>query len=94
MAKGLLTNSELVDTLIVDLNNLVKEYSNGQYIQACCYITQMSQKLLNLRKSIDSDLKSRDECIEALKRELRAAGREVVDISPELIDNNEKDGAK
>lgn len=68
--KGLYTNSELVDTLIVDLNNVLKELVSGQYIQACCYVTQMSQKLVNLRKTIDKDLQNKDRIIEELKSAL------------------------
>lgn len=83
MADGLYTNSELVDSLLVDLNNVIKEYANGQYIQACCVITGMTQKLLNLRKTIDDDLKNRDKTIETLKEELRMAGHAVTDMKPE-----------
>jgi hypothetical protein len=38
------------------------------------------QKLVQLRQHIDDDLKNRDETIQSLKDELRACGREVVDI--------------
>lgn len=71
MANGLLTNKELVDTIIVDLNNLLKEAMSGQYIRMCSYVTQISQKLANLRTTIDSDLKSRDDHIEDLKNQLK-----------------------
>ena len=82
MAKGLYSNAELVDTIIVDLNNLTKELASGQYIQYCSLISRMGQKLANLRKSIDADLRHKDEMIETLKDELRVAGREVVDMTP------------
>lgn len=84
--KGLYTNSELVDTIIVDLNNIIKETVNGQYIQACTIITQTAQKLINLRTAIDNDLKSKDKTIDDLKAALRRAGVEVIDIpAAELI---------
>lgn len=82
MANGIYTNTELIDTVILDLNNTLKELFSGQYIQACCNVTQMSQKLLNLRNTIDNDLKNRDETIAKLKNELRNAGVTVEDIDP------------
>ena len=92
MANGLYSNSEIVDSLISDLNTVIKETASGQYLQACCYITGMVQKLTNLRRTIDNDLKNRDETIEQLKRELRSAGREIVDVAPEKL--IKKDGAE
>lgn len=83
MNNGLFTNTELMDSVIVDLNNMLKELFSGQYIQACCHITQMSQKLVNLRNTIDNDLKNREETIERLKQVLRDSGIEVRDITPE-----------
>ena len=85
MAKGIYTNSELVDTIIVDLNNVLKEAVNGQFINACRIVTMMSQKLVNLKTTIDNDLKSRDQLIADLKNELRAAGREVIEVPEEEL---------
>ena len=83
MANGIYTNAELVDSLLSDLNNLLRDQAGGQYIQAAAVVTGMAQKLLNLRTGIDADLKNRDETIATLKEELRACGREVVEIAPE-----------
>ena len=80
---GIMTNKELVGSLIQDLNNLVKEQNSGQHIQACTTIVSMAQKLANLYKTIDDDLKNRDETIQSLKDELRECGREVIDIPAE-----------
>jgi hypothetical protein len=80
MANGLYNNTELMDSVIVDLNNTLKELFSGQYIQACCHVTQMSQKLVNLRNTIDNDLKNREATIETLKRQLREMDCEVVDV--------------
>lgn len=85
MAKGILSNSELVETLIVDLNNVLKEAVNGQYIQACVIVSHMSQKLLNLRKGINADIDSKNQIIESLKEELRNAGCTVEDVTPEEL---------
>ena len=85
MANGLYTNTELMDSVIVDLNNTLKELFSGQYIQACCNVTQMSQKLVNLRNTINNDLNNRDETIKTLKDRLRKAGVEVIDVPAEDI---------
>ena len=83
MANGIMTNKELVGSLIQDLNNLVKEQQAGQHLQACAIIVSMTQKLTNLYNTIDDGVKNRDEIIATLKDELRACGREVVEVEPE-----------
>ena len=83
MANGTYTNTELVDTLIVDLNNLPKDLTNGQFIHACAIVAQMGQKLLNLREGIQSDLDNKNKIIEDLKQQLRNAGAEVNDLTAE-----------
>lgn len=91
MANGLFTNVELVDTIIVDLNSIIKNVMTGQYLQVCSQISAMAQKLVNLRTGIENEMKSRNETIETLKQELRAVGENVVDISSdELIELMEK----
>lgn len=92
MANGIYTNAELIDSLIIDLNELVKDQISGQYIGACTMIHHMAQKLGSLRKTIDNDLRNRDEIIKTLKEELRRCGREVKDITPEEL--IKKDGAE
>ena len=97
MAKGLLTNKELVESLILDLNSLPKALVDGQFIQFCSTVSQMGQKLGNLCKTIDDDLKNRDKIIETLKEELRLAGHEVNDMTPQqFVDDfmNKKDGGE
>lgn len=97
MAKDILTNSELIDSVIIDLNSLEKSLINGQFLQFCATIANIGQKLVNLRKTIDDDLKNREKTIETLKEELRAAGHGVKDMTPqqfidEVMDKEEKDG--
>ena len=90
MANGLLTNTELIESLLVDLNEFLKQQINGQFIQASCIVAKMSQKLINLRATIDNDLKSREKTIETLKEELRNCGVEVQTIRPQEIIENAK----
>ena len=86
MTNGIMTNKELVGSLIQDLNNLVKEQQAGQHLQACQIIVGMTQKLANLYNTIDDDLKNRDKTIDSLKQQLRAAGVEVIDVPPEKLE--------
>ena len=93
MANGLYTNSELIDTIINDLNTVLKQALTGQYLQACLQIAGISQKLVNLRDTIDNDLKNRNKTIETLKEELRNAGRGVQDMTTnEFVDDLMKKG--
>ena len=96
MANGLYTNSELIETIIVDMNNMIKEALSGQYVQICYIVTAMTQKLMNLKKGIDADLASKDKVIEQLKDQLRAAGVEIEDMTPEefIEKHGKKDGAE
>lgn len=77
---GTYTNSELIKSLVADLNALIKNELCGEYVMACAIVTGMTQKLMNLQKTIDNDLKNRDETIESLKAQLRKCGCEVVEI--------------
>lgn len=80
MANGIYSNSELIKSLVADLNALVKNELCGEYVMACAIVTGMAQKLMNLQKTIDNDLKNRDETIEMLKERLRACGQEVIEV--------------
>ena len=93
MANGLYSNVELIESLIADLNEVIKNTVSGQYLQASITITGMTQKLTNLRQTIDNDLKNRDRTIEELKRQLRSMGAEIVEMTPEQYANEiKKDG--
>lgn len=88
MANGVYTNSEIIDSLIVDLNSFLKEQISGQFLRSSLIAAQMAQKLTNLRETIDNDLKNRDQTIETLKEELRMAGHTVTDMTPEKFINH------
>jgi len=90
MANGLFTNTELIDSLIIDLNALPKELINGQYIQFCTLVSQMGQKLVSLKKGVPADIESKNKIIEDLKEQLRNCGIEVVTIP---VSDLKKDGA-
>ena len=83
---GIYTHSELIDSIMQDLNSLVKCHMIGEHVTACAIMTGISQKLLKLKEGVANDLKNREETIEQLKEELRACGREVVDVPVENIE--------
>lgn len=83
---GLLTNKELINSIINDLNEYLKAQASGQMLQAAAIMAGVSQKLLNLYRTVDDDLKSRDKTIDNLKQQLRAAGVEVIDVPPEKLE--------
>ncbi len=83
MKNGIYSNSELIKSLVADLNALVKNELCGEYVMACAIVTGMTQKLMNLQKTIDNDLKNKDEIIETLKARLRACGQEVIEVPAE-----------
>ena len=91
----MLTNEELVDTLLSDLNSLLKNAASGQYIQVCMIVTGMSQKMLNLKNGIKKDIDNKNRIIETLKEHIRNLGEEVTDMSIEEYMKNHtvKDGA-
>lgn len=80
MKNGTYTNQELIGTIINDLNDVLKLQNGGQHIQACAVVTGIAQKLVNLRQTIDDDLKNRDETISTLKARLLECGFEVVEM--------------
>lgn len=80
MENGIYTNSDLIKSIVADLNALIKNELCGEYVMACAIVTNMAQKLMNLQKTIDNDLKNRDETIDALKERLRACGQEVIEV--------------
>ena len=96
MAKALYTNVELVDSLILDLNNLPKELFDGQFIQFCSLVGQMGQKLALLKNGIPADIENKNKIIEELKQQLRNAGQEVEELTPEEFTKkfSSKDGAE
>lgn len=81
-----LTNKELINSIINDLNEYLKAQASGQMLQAAAIMAGVSQKLLNLYRTVDDDLKNRDKTIDSLKQQLRAAGVEVIDVPPEKLE--------
>lgn len=90
MNNGTYTTAELIDSLVLDLNNMVKNFMSGQCIAACGIVNAMGQKLVNLKTGVEADLKSKNDEIEALKECIRELGGEckTVPIKEFLEDVN------
>ena len=89
---GLYDNDGLLESLINDCNNIVKDMASGNYVGFCGVIVQMIQKITNLRRSIKRDLEAKDEQIE----EIKAMNNSLVEqITGLPVDNNqERDGVE
>ena len=66
--KGLMDNEGMCDSLVFDVNSLVKLLMNGQFVQFCAKVAEIAVKLGNLKKGIKADLESKDKIIEELKQ--------------------------
>ena len=65
---GIFDNLGLIDTLIVDCNDLTKAIMSGHYVQYCSKIVEMVQKLANLKTGVKADTESLQKEIESLKK--------------------------
>lgn len=81
----MLTNEELVDSLIVDCNNAVRSCVCGEYVAFCSTVVQMVQKLSNLKVGIASDMKNREENIAMLEKRLADLGHPVEKVSAQEL---------
>ena len=73
---GLFDSDGIIDTLIVDCNEIPKALSSGEYVRFCNIIVQMVQRLALLRSGIKNDAESMRKQIEELKEILHKQGGE------------------
>lgn len=66
--KGLLDNEGLCESLIADLNELIRNMAAGQYIRMSIVTAQMYQKLNNLQQGIVNDRNSLKEQLEEMRK--------------------------
>lgn len=66
---GVYDNVGLIDTLIVDCNELPKLLISGHGVGFCAKVVEMVQKLSNLKKGVLSDTESLREQVETLTHE-------------------------
>ena len=90
---GLYTNEELIDTIILDINNIGKQIASANYLGVCNTVVHIVQKLTNLKNGIVNDMKHKNEVIEDLKAQLRLYNPELTDVTPEqFLEDLKKDG--
>ena len=78
---GLYDNLGLIDTMLVDCNEIPKAIAQGNYFRFCNLIVQMAQRLTNLKEGVQNDLANRDETIAKLKKTIdQCEGVEVQDV--------------
>ena len=87
--KGLYDNDGILETMILDCNNAVKQLTVGNYISFCNIMVQMVQKITNVRHGIKTDMEAKDKTIEELKQMNNRLVEELTGLPVE----NEKDGA-
>ena len=75
--KGLLDNIGLIDSLIVDCNELPKTLFNGQYARFCGLIVETVQKLALLRDGVKNDIQSRDNNIKELLAQIETLRAQI-----------------
>ena len=71
---GLMDNTGMVNSLIVDCNTLPSLLFNGQYVGFCSLLAKMVQKLSNLKDGINNDAEALKERIKELERLLAERG--------------------
>ena len=87
---GLWDNQGICDVLLESVNQLPKLLIDNQFVSFCKTLSDMAQIIVNLKKGIAADLKSKDEIIETLKETIKNMGGSVETIPLE----NMKDGGK
>ena len=67
---GLMDNTGLVNSLIVDCNTLPRLLFDGHYAGFCSLIAQMVQKLTNLREGVQNDSEAYRKHISELEKQI------------------------
>lgn len=88
---GLLNKDDVIDSLIVDCNMLVKELVDGNYIKFCSNVVEMVSKLANLKKAMHADIDNLQETIQLLKEQLRCVGVPLETVPVEQLMSDQGD---
>lgn len=59
---------EIIDSIILDCNNLAKHLFSGEYIAFCGLLTQIVRKMMQLRETIKTELEIKNKIIDEMKR--------------------------
>jgi predicted RNase H-like nuclease (RuvC/YqgF family) len=90
--KGLYDNIGLCDTLIENINNLLKNMAAGQYIRVCSITMEMVQKLTNLKKNIKTETDSMEKVISELTERCNSLTEQMFGDDQKQEGNNGADG--
>lgn len=66
---GLFDYAGLIDTLLVDCNELPNALFNGKNVRFCALVVGMVQKLAQLKEGVRNDLQAREKLIEEYRNE-------------------------
>ena len=66
---GLYDYAGLIDTLLVDCNELPSALFNGKNVRFCALVVGMVQKLAQLKEGVRNDLQAREKLIEEYRKE-------------------------
>jgi phosphopantothenate synthetase len=87
---GLYDNEGLIDTIIVDLNDILKNMAAGQYIRICNLVVGMTQKLTNLKKNMKEELAARDQQVADLFNLNKELERKLNGLPEDIEDDTEE----
>ena len=65
---GLYDNVGLIETLIIDMNNLVRRAMAGEYVNFCTTVVSIVQRLANLKAGVQHDIDSLKEQLEEYQK--------------------------
>ena len=88
---GLYDNDGLIDTIIVDLNDILNNMAAGQYIRICNLVVGMTQKLTNLKKSMKEELACKDQQVADLFNLNKELERQLNGFPEDIEGDNEED---
>ena len=66
--KGLYDSVGLIESLILDCNTLPKQLLGGMYVGFCSTLVEMVQKLVQLKKGVEADIKALENQCAELRR--------------------------
>lgn len=79
---GLYDNIGLIDTLIVDCNELPKLLVSGHWVGFCAKVVEMVQKLSNLKIGVKND-------VDSLRQQIATLTQENENITAQLMQKGE-----
>lgn len=66
--KGLYDSTGVIESIITDCNELVRDLTDGQFIRFCARLAGIGQRLSLLKNGVTSDIESLKKQIDELRR--------------------------